>query len=304
MSSARRCSFAALAATAAVVAVLGSPPLVEAARDSDLDTQRLLHTLVDVPNWDVQGVGSGVRGDFAVNVAVRLATLLVLVGLLAAVAGRSRSRGAAWLGGWGAVTVAGGAAGLLSQVHLHHTIYDGRVFGVSYTDMLVTALQSGTTFGLLTGWAVGLAAALACRPQPVPAWSGSAPPPSAVGAPPPPPPGPTRVSEPPPPWWAPTGAVADGSFRPGPTAYPPGGLRPAAPEATYEMPTASGEPHPSDPGGTPAVDPDDPTRVEAAAPGAAPAGDDPTQVAGAAAGSGPEEEGPADERSDERSDDR
>src|SRR5690606_31358424 len=158
-------------------------------------------------------------------------------------------RGAAWLGGWGAVTVAGGAAGLLSQVHLHHTIYDGRVFGVSYTDMLVTALQSGTTFGLLTGWAVGLAAALACRPQPVPAWSGSAPPPSAVGAPPPPPPGPTRVSEPPPPWWAPTGAVADGSVRPGPTAYPPGGLRPGPPDATHAMPPASRDPRPAAPAG-------------------------------------------------------
>jgi hypothetical protein len=41
--------------------------------------------------------------------------------------------------------------------------------------------------------------------------------------------------------------------RPGPSVFPPGGLRSATSEATYDMATASGDPHPSDPDATHAV---------------------------------------------------
>src|SRR5690606_2823754 len=166
MSSSRRCALAALVTTGMLVVVLGSPPLVEAARDSGMRTRRLLFTLTRVPSWDLPPSGVPVWGDLVTNIVLRIAVLLAAVGLLAALAGRARSRGAAWLGGWGAAMLAGAAASLVAQLHLHHVVYEGQPFGPPYPDTLVDAVTGGAGFGLLTGWTVGLAAALACRPAP------------------------------------------------------------------------------------------------------------------------------------------
>lgn len=258
MSSSRRCALAALVTTGMLVVVLGSPPLVEAARDSGMRTRRLLFTLTRVPSWDLPPSGVPVWGDLVTNIVLRIAVLLAAVGLLAALAGRARSRAAAWLGGWGAAVLASTAASVASALHWHHVVSEGRLAAPSYMDLLVSAETRGAGFGVLTGWTVGLAVALACRPTPVaPAGAGAAPPPVRAGT--SPPSGAPRIVEPPPPWWAPT--ATGGSFRPGPTAYPPGGLRSDVPDATYEMSTASGDPHPSDPDGTPAAGPGDPTQV-------------------------------------------
>src|SRR5690606_6663598 len=256
MSSPRRCALAALATTTVLVAGLGSRPLVEASIDSGGSARALLDLLTSVPNWD-RPLRSG-DGDVTVNVALRIAVLLAAVGLLAALAGPARSRAAARLGGWGAAVLASTAASVASALHWHHVVSEGRLAAPSYMDLLVSAETRGAGFGVLTGWTVGLAVALACRPTPVaPAGAGAAPPPVRAGT--SPPSGAPRIVEPPPPWWAPT--ATGGSFRPGPTAYPPGGLRSDVPDATYEMSTASGDPHPSDPDGTPAAGPGDPTQV-------------------------------------------
>ena len=103
-----------------------------------------------------------------------------------------------------------------------------------------------------------------------------------------------HITEPPPPWWAPTHA-ADAGVRPGPTAFPPGGLGapvvagvgepitptpappPAPPAAEHEMTTVSGDPHPSDPDATRPVGlPPDASAGDASEPAAPPADPDAT----------------------------
>ena len=254
-----RTALAGATTTAIVVAALGNPAVVDAARDSD--QQVIASTLAGFVNWDV----ADAPGEVVGLVALRLGVLIVMAGLLCALVGRSRSRLAAFLGAWGAVGVAAAMAGGASYVYQVPVVLDGNAGAPTYFDGLVLAVNGGAAFGLWAGWLVALVVALVTRPAAavVVAPDGpyaTAPAPGQAGT-------AARISEPPPPWWAPTHA-ADTGVRPGPTAFPPGGL--AAPVvaggddriAPYpasgqvptgtpqDMTTASGDPHPSDPDAT------------------------------------------------------
>jgi len=253
-----RSALAGAATTAVIVAGLGNPATVDAARDSD--QQGIASTLTGFPNWDV----ADAPGEVAGLVALRLGVVIALAGLLCALVGRSRSRGAAFLGGWGAATVAAAVAGGAAFVYQVPVVFDGNAGTPTYLDGLVQAVNGGAAFGLWTGWLVGLVVALVTRPAAAvvvspgdPYALASTPDPGQPAAP--------HIAEPPPPWWAPTHA-ADAGVRPGPTAFPPGGLAgpvaagvgepvapypaPSSPEPSHDMTTVSGDPHPSDPDAT------------------------------------------------------
>jgi hypothetical protein len=264
-----RSALAGATTTAVVVAALGNPAAVDAARDAD--QQQLVATVVGFANWDV----ADAPGDVVGLVALRLGVLIVLAGLLCALVGRSRSRGAAFLGAWGAVGVAAAVGAAASYIYQVPVVLDGSAPAPTYGDGLVQGVNAGAAFALWTGWIVGLVVALFTRPQafvfaPEEPFARTAVVRTAQ-------PGARHIAEPPPPWWAPTHA-ADAGVRPGPTAFPPGGLgapvvagagepitpapapAPSAspgspgssgsPDASHEMTTVSGDPHPSDPDAT------------------------------------------------------
>jgi hypothetical protein len=258
-----RSALAGATTTAVVVAALGNPATVDAARDAD--QQQLAATVVGFANWDV----ADAPGEIVGQVALRLGVLIVLAGLLCALVGRSRSRGAAFLGAWGAAGVAAAVAGAASYVYQVPVVLDGNAPAATYGDGLVQAVNAGAAFGLWTGWFVGLVVALVTRPASAVVLAPEVPYAPTAAAVPPGQPATPRIAEPPPPWWAPTHA-ADAGVRPGPTAFPPGGLGapvvagagepitpapasahpPAPPAASHEMTTVSGDPHPSDPDAT------------------------------------------------------
>ncbi len=254
-----RAALAGAVTTAVTVAALGSPAAVEAGRDADSAT--VGHTLTAFADWDV----GGLPADAVVGVAVRLGVALVLVTSLSAVAGRARSRGAAFVAGWGAVVLATAVAGAAAYVYEVNRVLDGTTFDATLADRIATAINDAAAFGLWTGWIVGLAVALATRSAATATGAQEAGPGAATTT--------RRFADPPPPWWAPTPAGArEGGLRPGPTVFLPGGSQaveadrgigtaatdrrappPVVPEATYEMTTVSGDPHPSDPDATHAI---------------------------------------------------
>jgi hypothetical protein len=272
---AMRCALAGAITTVAVIVALGNPSAVDAAREADHTT--LGRTLAEFATWDL----ADLPGDAVGAVALRLGLTLILVALLCGVAGRSRSRAAAFVGGWGAMVVAAAVAGAVTYAYQVAVVLDGQTLDPSYLGGMARAANDGAAFGLWTGWLVGLAVALVVETEPAAAH------PSVVHAPGRAAPSPGRViTEPPPPWWAPAQVDDNGAVvQPGPTVFPPGGLlrspvvagletpdatpeatpeatvpvvpaaggaRPAS-DATREMTTASGDPHPSDPDATQAV---------------------------------------------------
>lgn len=273
---AMRCALAGGITTLAVAAALGNPGTVDAARDADHPT--LARTLAEFADWGV----ADLRGDAVGAVALRLGVTLVAVALLCAMAGRSRSRAAAFIGGWGALVVAAAVAGSTTYAYQVAVVLDGRTLDPSYVEGLARAANNGAAFGLWTGWLVGLAVALVVRTEQAPARRHAPIAPARPASPPD-----RAIAEPPPPWWAPTRVDGSGAvLQPGPSVFPPGGLRrspvvagvdtpdatldatpdpsrpltpepgrarPAGPDATHEMTTASGDPHPSDPDATRAV---------------------------------------------------
>ena len=256
-----RSALAGAVTTVAIVAATGSSAAVEAGREADSGT--VGQTLTAFADWDV----GGLPGDAVAVVVVRLAVALVLVTGLCAVAGRARSRGAAFLAGWGALVLATAIAGAAAYVYEVERLLDGATFEATLADRIATAANDAAAFGLWTGWLVGLAVALATRPAVAADGAHDTDARTATS------PATRRFAEPPPPWWAPTPAGAgDGGMRPGPSVFLPGGGHatgadgrpgaaaarpwappPVVPEATYEMTTASGDPHPSDPDATHAI---------------------------------------------------
>jgi hypothetical protein len=229
-----RSALAGLGTTAILVAVLGSPPAQDEARDASETV--LAATVTGLPSWDV--FDGDVAGGLVWSVVIRLAVLLVVVTALCGVAGRSRSRAAGLLAGWGAAVVAAAAANGVAYAYLVPVVFDGRHPG-TYLDGLVSSLNSGAAFGLWAGWVVGLAVALALRPAPVAGDEPFAVAPAAdadldpdAGR---------HVADPPPPWWAPTGIESTVFGH----AMPP--VATAGPDI-HVMATATGDPHPSDPG--------------------------------------------------------
>jgi hypothetical protein len=266
-----RTALVGAATTVVLVAGLGSPPVQDAARESDASV--LLRTVAVVPTWDV----ADAPGDVIGGVAIRLGTLVVLAGLLAGLAGRRGARGPALLAGWGALVVAAAVANVAAYVYTAAVVLDGDVPG-RYVDNLVVAANTGAAFALWTGWLVGLTVALATPGyRPTAQTEGWMPVPQP------------RISDPPPPWWAPTTTTGPGGqtlVRSGPSVFEPVGgppreaMRPVVagiddPD-THMMTTLSGDPHPSDPDATQAVGmppADTPTAaVPPAPPGPAPAG--------------------------------
>jgi hypothetical protein len=266
-----RSALAGAAATLVLAGVLGSPAAQDKAADDGAPL--LTRTVTALPSWDVP---DGAPARLVWGIVLRLAVLLVVALGLSAVAGRSRSRGAAFLAGWGGLVVAAGLAGAVGFVYTVAAVLDGGTLGDVTGDGVVAAVNSGIGFGAWTGWVVGLAVAIATRTEPAevfaedytaeyPAHAA----PAAAGT-------PRRITDPPAPWWAPTAATSDDGtvVRPGPSVFPAGGMPPVVagvepgeplqvvppasgppPDegATRELTTASGDPHPSDPDATQAV---------------------------------------------------
>ena len=128
-----RSALAGATTTAVVAAALGNPAVVDAARDAE--QRQLVGTTVGFANWDV----ADAPGEVVGMVALRLGVLIVLAGLLCALVGRSRSRAAAFLGGWGAVGVAAAVAGAASYVYQVPVVLDGSSPAPTYGDGLVQA---------------------------------------------------------------------------------------------------------------------------------------------------------------------
>src|ERR671918_688695 len=158
-----RSAAAGTATAALVVGVLGSPALVDAGQDLAERHRSSLtaETLTGLPNWDV--FDRGTPTDVVWGIVLKLGVFLVVVALLAGLAGRA-SRRSAFLGGWASVVVAAGIAGAV------HYVYEDAVVGarqnpfqVSYFDNLLGAVNTGAGFGLWTGWLVGLAVAATAR---------------------------------------------------------------------------------------------------------------------------------------------
>jgi len=267
-----RSALAGAAATVVLAGVLGSPAAQDRAAEDGAPL--LTRTVTALPSWDVPD-GSPARLVWAI--VLRLGVLLLVALGLSAVAGRSRSRSAALLAGWGGLVVAAGLAGAVGYVYTVAVVLDGGTLGDVTGDGVVAAVNAGIGFGAWTGWVVGLAVALATRTEPAEVFAAGdytveypAPAaPAAAGT-------PRRITDPPAPWWAPTATIGDGGTgaRPGPSVFPAGGMPPVvagvepgeplqvtppAPTvlpdegATRELTTASGDPHPSDPDATQAV---------------------------------------------------
>jgi hypothetical protein len=268
-------ALAGAATTVVLVGALGNPGAVDAAQDADERALGLV--LTRFVSWDV----ADLPGDAVGGVVLRLGSTIALVALLSGLAGRSRSRAAAFIGGWGALAVAAAVAGGVAYVYQVAVVLDGRTLSTSYLDGLVQAVDVGASFGVWTGWLVGLAVALATRRavRSATAARGAGPRSTETH------PG-RRLAEPPLPWWAPTPA-GDGEVRPGPTVFLPGGApaaagdqgptgaapaspvaRPVQSEPAHEMTTVSGDPHPSDPDATQPVGLVAPAAAALAGPGA------------------------------------
>jgi hypothetical protein len=179
-----------------LVGVLGSPPVVDAAQDL-AERHRMpltAATFTDIPNWDV--FDDGTSADAVWGVVLKLAVLFVVVGVLAALAGRASHR-SAFLAGWGSLVVAAGAAAAVDYAYRDAVLGSTEnAFGVNYFDRLLGATTVGAAFGLWTGWLVGAAvAATAGLPARAPLPRGVATGPIARA------PGRAPIT-PPAPWWA------------------------------------------------------------------------------------------------------
>lgn len=260
-----RSALAGTAATAAVLAAAGSPAAVDAAADAG-GQEALRATLARFAAWDV----AGQPGEGAV--VLRLGLTLVLVALLAGLAGRARSRTAALLGAWGGVVVASSVAGAATYAYQVEVVLGGQTLDATYGEGLVRAVNAGSAFGAWAGWLAGVAVALVARGRAVrrplarpagPPWATTA--------------GGGLTEAPPPPWWAPTRAVAEPGVRPGSSVFAPGSFPPVVPglaaprgpgapdpEATQPVAVPPGaEPgpeRPSHPGTAPGRDPGPSTR--------------------------------------------
>src|SRR5918994_6176713 len=191
-----RSAAAGTATAALVVGVLGSPAMVDAGQDLAERHRSPLtaETLTGLPNWDV--FDRGTPTDVVWGIVLKLVVLLVVVALLAGLAGRAWRR-SAFLGGWASLVVAAGIAGAVHHVYQDAVVGPGEnPFQVSYFDNLLSATNTGAGFGLWTGWLVGLAVAATARvaaPSPLIPRVDSRPITHAPGAPP---------ITPPAPWWA------------------------------------------------------------------------------------------------------
>src|SRR5688572_5923791 len=187
-----RTALAGAATTVVLVGALGNPGAVDAA--SDADEQALGLVLTGFAGWDV----SDLPGDAVGGVVLRLGSTIALVALLSGLVGRSRSRAAAFIGGWGALAVAAAVAGGVAYVYQVAVVLDGRTLSPSYLDGLVRAVDVGASFGVWTGWLVGLAVALTTRRavRSAPAARAAGPRTAEMHA-------DRPIAEPPLPWWAP-----------------------------------------------------------------------------------------------------
>jgi hypothetical protein len=209
-----RSALAGGAVTVAIVVALGNPAAQDAAGEDGASV--LLRTVAGVPAWDVPG---GAGRDVVGGVVLRLAVLIVMAAGLCALAGRARARGPAVLAGWGALVVAGAGAAAVAYAYTVTVVLPGGTVGDLDGDGIVAAANDGAAFGLWAGWLVGLAVAIAGRPERAEVFDGPEAVPARSG----------RITDPPAPWWAPTSSVDESgrtTTRPGPTVFPPGGMPP------------------------------------------------------------------------------
>jgi hypothetical protein len=158
-----RSAVAGTASVGVLVGVLGSPAVVNGAQDLAERHHGPITagTLTGFPNWDVFGDGTPTNAIW--GVVLELGVLLILAGLLTAMAGGA-SRPAAFLAGWGSLVVAAGIAGAVHFTYQNAVLGPGEnPFGVSYFDRLLSAANAGAAFGLWTGWLVGTAVAATAR---------------------------------------------------------------------------------------------------------------------------------------------
>ncbi len=187
-----RSATAGTMSTLVAVGVLGSPALVDEAQElaARHASPVTAGTLTGFPNWDVF---DEVPGDVVGGIILKLTVMVIVVGLLTALAGRA-SRPAAFLAGWGSLIVAAAIAGAIQYAYQYVTVLDGQnPLPLSYFDNLMGSANAGAAFGLWTGWFLGAAVALVAR---LPATSRHATGPIARA------PGRPLPTETPAPWWA------------------------------------------------------------------------------------------------------
>lgn len=182
--------------TAALVAVFGSEPLINGAEEADRSLRPLLRALTGLPAWAVVGDGVGVPGW---ALAAKLATLLVAVVVLTRIVATAGSRTAAFLAGWAAVVLSSALAAVMS-VQVSALLLAGPTEPANGIPATVQATNTGATFGLYTGWLVGLTLAATIVPVRRPAVRKS---PTRKTSPRPRATGPTPTPTPPPTTWPP-----------------------------------------------------------------------------------------------------
>lgn len=146
--------------TAALVAVFGSELVTKGAGDVDRSIRPLLQAVTGLPAWAVGGDGLAVPGW---ALAAKLVTLLVAVAILTRIVGSAGSRTSAFVAGWGAVVLSGALAAVAS-LQLSALLLGGPAEPANGVPATVRAIDTGATFGLYTGWLVGLVVAVTMTP--------------------------------------------------------------------------------------------------------------------------------------------
>jgi hypothetical protein len=163
---------AAVGATALLVAGLGNEQMIHGGNQAGPAVRPFLESLTTAPAWATSQLPGGVGPA----VAVKLATLALVVAGLVALAGGVRSRVAGWLAGWGVLAVAAALAQLayvlVADLVLGEAV--GRTAGGGVA-AAITAMNDGAVFGLYTGWFVGLVVAFTVDVRAVASPAASAP---------------------------------------------------------------------------------------------------------------------------------
>lgn len=149
-----------------LVGILGTGPASERAIESDDGVRPLVQSLTAFPSWSSDAlVGDG---DLNPAIAGKVVALVILIFLLAFLAGRAESGLTAFLAGWGGLVVACAVAGAAFYVIADVTAFDGALAdeGGGALAPLVDATNAGAVFAFYTGWVVGAAVAVTRRSRP------------------------------------------------------------------------------------------------------------------------------------------
>ncbi|HEV7761899.1 MAG TPA: hypothetical protein VGO78_22985, partial [Acidimicrobiales bacterium] len=137
-----------------------------------------LHALTTFPAWSTSALNAS--SDMYGPIAIKVVVLLLVVFVLGRAAGHVGTSFAAFLAGWGALMIAAAVAGVAFAISADTLVLDGALADANggAGAVVVEGLNNGVTFGLYTGWLVGLVVLLTARPgglQDTAAWRASPP---------------------------------------------------------------------------------------------------------------------------------